>query len=290
MGSFGGPATTWYLENRLAASPERDLILAIGYQQEDEPGKAEPLYRQLTEFPESWNNLGVLLQDSGKSAEARQAFEQAVRLDPDMPEARWNLDHKAQTFWTELHQKFVPDRGMIAPPSREHFIAAFGASSPGRLALQALAGPFTGYAIMQSNARFVIPRPFVAGFILTVIEVAAALLILFAVPLRDVTQPAYRSQAIVEYLVPGTAPQWRVWGGIVLVVWSAFLLQWLASMAGIGTVAFGGFPNIQRFFGVPAAPQPANVFQLNAPYMLAGMLLLYAINAVLVWRGSRARM
>jgi hypothetical protein len=287
MGNLGGPTTRWYLENRLPASPERDLLLAIGYQDESQTAKAEQLYRQLPQFSESWNNLGALLQKSGKTADARQAFEQALRLDPGMPDARWNLEHKVLDSWTEMHQKLVPDRAMVAPPSREQFLRAFGVGSPFQFALQALGGPFTAYAMMQASARFVIPRPFSAAFILTVAEFAAALIILLALPYRDVTQPAYRSQTVLEYLLPGISPQWRQWGGIVLVAWAAFLLQWLVSFSRIGTVAFGGFPNIQRAFAVPAAPQPASVFQENAPYMLASLALLYAINAVLIRRSRR---
>jgi tetratricopeptide (TPR) repeat protein len=287
MGNFGGPATTWYFENRLADRPESELLLAIAYQDEGRNDKAEQLYRKLNRFPESWNNLGVLLQDSGKTAEAQQAYEEAVRLDPSMPDARWNLEHKPNDFWTGMHQKYVPDRGMIAPPSREHFMTAFGLGSPVQFGLQALAGAFTGYAMLRANARFVIPRPFDAGFILTLAEIAIGFLLLFVLPYRDVTQPAYRSQTVIEYLLPGIAPQWGQRGGIVLVAWAAFLVQWIASLAGLGTAAFGGFPNIQRAFGVPSTAPPSNVFQLNAPYMLGGIVLLYAINAILLARARR---
>src|SRR5581483_10136733 len=258
-GNLGGPTTIWYLQNRVAASPERDLLLATAYQQDGQPDKAEPLYRQLSTFAESWNNLGVLLQDSGKTTEAQQAFQHALQLDPAMPDANWNLDHKPQGFWAEMHEKFLPARGMIAPPSREHYLRAFGVSVP-HVAVQALGGPFTGYAMLETNARFVIPKPFSAAFVLTTAEIIVTLLILLVLPYRDVTQPAYGSQRIFEYLLPGIAPQWRQWGGIALVVWAALLLQWLASLAGIGTVAFGGFPNIQRAFAVPVTTQPSNVF------------------------------
>lgn len=288
MGNLGGPAATRYLQNRLSPSPERDLILAIGYQQEAQTAKAEELYRQLPQFPESWNNLGVALQDSGKTAEAREAFEQALRLDPGMPDAQWNLNRKPASFWAELHQRFVPDRGMIAPPSREHFMQAFGVDWK-RFAWQSLAGPVTGYVMMRANARFVIPRPFGMAFVLTVVEVGVAFLVLLVLPYRDVTQPAYRTHIVLEHLLPGTSPQWRQWGGIVLVAWVALLLQLIASIAGIGTIAFGGFPNVQRAFAVPVTTQPLNVFQQNAPYMLGGMALLYLFNIALIWRGSRTR-
>jgi len=92
---------------------------------------------------------------------------------------------------------------------------------------------------------------------------------------------------VIEYLLPGIAPQWRQGGVIVLVAWAAFVVQWIASFAGLGTAAFGGFPNIQRAFGVPSTGQPSNVFQLNAPYMVGGLVLLYAINAFVLARARR---
>ena len=62
MGSLAGPVTVWHLENRLSPTPERDLLLATAYQQDGANDKAERLYRNLPDFAESWNNLGVLLR------------------------------------------------------------------------------------------------------------------------------------------------------------------------------------------------------------------------------------
>jgi Tfp pilus assembly protein PilF len=294
-GSLAGPVTTSYIEKNLPPSPERDLLLATGYQQEGQTDKAEQLYNgPVLGFAEGWNNRGALFQESGRTSEARAAFGQALSLDPNMPEARWNSEHKSVNFWTEMHQKYVPDRPMIAPPSREHFLRAVGLGSPYQLALQALGGPFTGYGIGERGdfgesrmLRFVIPRPFSVAFVLTLAQVIAAVLILLIVPYRDVTQPAFESQTLVEYVLPGTASQWRQFGGIVLLVWAALLLQWLTSRANIATFAFGGFPNIQRAFSVPVTSQPSDVFQSNAPYMLAGLVLLYVLNTVLILRSRR---
>lgn len=82
MGSFGAPPVVPVVQSRLPASPERDLLLALAYQQAGETDKAEELYRKLPDFPEAWNDLGALLKESGREQEARQAFEQALRLQP----------------------------------------------------------------------------------------------------------------------------------------------------------------------------------------------------------------
>ena len=144
-----------------------------------------------------------------------------------------------------------------------------------------------GRAAMPRNLAFRAARPQRnASFACAALTLPAALLILLLLPYRDVTQPAYSLQRVLEYLLPGISPQWRQWGGLALVTWAALLLQWLASLARIGTVAFGGFPNTQRAFGVPVTAEPVNVFQLNAPYVVAGIVLLYTINAVLVRRSN----
>lgn len=144
MGSLGGPVTTWYLENRLPRTPERDLLLAIAYQQSGENEKAARLYRSLPQFAESWNNLGVILKDDAKEGEAHRAFEKALELDPGLAEAALNLGRPARSFWTELHQKYVPGRPMLTPPQRERMVNAFLGGSPRQVYLRAFLYGFSG--------------------------------------------------------------------------------------------------------------------------------------------------
>lgn len=144
MGSYAGPVTAWYLENRLPATPERDLLLAFSYQQSGENDKAERLYRSLPNFAESWNNLGVILKTAGKEQEARQAFEHALQLDPGLAEAALNLGRSPQSYWTELHQKYLPGRTMLAPPRKEYTLRTYLGGSFAQLCRRALGGPFFG--------------------------------------------------------------------------------------------------------------------------------------------------
>jgi Flp pilus assembly protein TadD len=45
----------------------------------------------------AWINLGTALAQTGKRAEAREAFERALQLDPQDPRARDNLRELEQT-------------------------------------------------------------------------------------------------------------------------------------------------------------------------------------------------
>jgi tetratricopeptide (TPR) repeat protein len=142
-GTYAGPITIDCFEHHLPPTPERDLLLAIAYQQDGQLEKAERFYRNLPQFAEGWNNLGVILKEAGKDQEARAAFEKALALDPKMAEAALNLGRPPSDFWTEQHQKYLPGRPMIAPPRGPEFDAALLGGSPARVYLKALAGPFS---------------------------------------------------------------------------------------------------------------------------------------------------
>ncbi len=144
MGNFGGPVLINMLETGgLPPSPYHDLFLAFAYQQDGQPEKAERLYRVLPQFAESWNNLGVILKNAGKAAEAKQAFERALQLDPALAEAALNLGQPPADLWTELHQEYLPGQPMLAPPRENQWKQAFEGGSKIRIYLRALLGPFS---------------------------------------------------------------------------------------------------------------------------------------------------
>jgi tetratricopeptide (TPR) repeat protein len=145
MGSLAGPANTYYLQNRFPETPERNLFLALAYQQGGENEKAEPLYRALPQFAESWNNLGVILENSGRHEEAKRAFEEALKLDAGLAEAALNLGQVPQSYWTELHHKYLPDRPMIAPPQHDRWVKLALGCSIRQVYLRALYVGFSGF-------------------------------------------------------------------------------------------------------------------------------------------------
>jgi Flp pilus assembly protein TadD len=72
---------------------------ALTWRQSGNYASAETLYRAtLAENPDAWiahNNLGKLLADDGRNAEARMHFSEAARLDPDVAEHHMNLGRLA---------------------------------------------------------------------------------------------------------------------------------------------------------------------------------------------------
>ena len=114
------------LESGVPGNPERDLLLAIAYQRDGQSERAAKLYQSLPQFAESWNNLGVLLKDSGKTEESRRAFEEALQQRADFPEAEWNLGKPARGDWVKLHEQYVPDKPMMTVPSRGQVLKAYG--------------------------------------------------------------------------------------------------------------------------------------------------------------------
>ncbi len=290
MGSFAGPLNTWYLENKLPATPERDLLAAMARQHSGEREAAERMYHGLPQFAQSWNNLGALLKEAGKDDEARQAFEKALALDPALAEAALNLGQPASTLWTELHQRYVPDRPMLAVPSREQGLRAIVGGSREQLYVRSLAGPFAGanVARIANLPAFVgVDPPGVMVFLMVM-----AFGLLFVARHREVTQPPGRRHWIWELLAPGTSPRWGVLGGVALAAWFYLVLQCICMM-GLGTpyLLLGvAVPNLSRAYLVPNADAAAVLRFLNPSWLwiYAAPALLFLLNLVLVLRGRKA--
>lgn len=296
MGSFSGPVNPSWIADNVPASPERDFFLALAYQQGGENEKAEPLYRRRPEFAESWNNLGVLLKEAGRGNE-RQAFERALTIDPALQEAAFNLGRPAQSLWTQIHQEYLPGRPMIAPPKREYMWRTLSGGSPAAMYARALAGP--GVLLHGGRARMIaqiLPWESSTTAItiwLTVVLVAMllAVAILVLVPYSEVTQPAGGNYWMLEVLFPGVCRAWRWGAGLVLLLWSYFVVQgglllwrgtpYLFTMAATG--------NFARAVGVPADESAVRALLLvpSSLWVYAAPALLFGANLFLVLRARR---
>lgn len=71
------------------------LLLGVAQAQTQQLGQARTTFENMTkrypELPEAHNNLGLVLAALGQSAEAKQAFEQALRANPGFDLAKKNL-------------------------------------------------------------------------------------------------------------------------------------------------------------------------------------------------------
>jgi hypothetical protein len=214
-GSLASPPNIDYLEGRAVASKERNLLLAVAYQQSGDDEKAERLYRELPDFAESWNNLGVLLKKAGKDAEARPAFEQALRLDPQLPEAQLNLSGSATDYWTRQYARLFPGRPMLAVPQGDNFLKVFYRGSFGQMCLRALAGP-----LLMRPEEAKIPGPFGSGGEMDLrhamsIWLVAVLAWLMIVPRLRVSAPDGKLAVIGEALLPGSSRTFLKLGGVL---------------------------------------------------------------------------
>ena len=297
MGKLAGPATIASFEE-LPQTAERDFLLALAYQQDGQRDKAERLYRQLPQYAESWNNLGVILKKAGREQEAQQAFEQALRLNPQLAEAALNSGRPPQGLWAEAHAKYLPGQPMLAPPRGRLWHGAFFGGHPAALWLRALAGPFATAKparMIPDLFDFLFERSRTrnwAAFMFICLGVAAAglaLALIFWIPARDVTQPPDKSQIWWEVLFPGTSPAWGLLGGIVLVAWIYLGLQDVL-LWGAGTpriVTRGSLPNLVSAFAVPGADHARVLREYINPswvWVYLAPALLFAANLILVLR------
>jgi hypothetical protein len=260
-GSLAGPETAWYLENRFPPSQQRDLLLALSCQQSGENGKAERLYRELPKFAESWNNLGVLLQSQGKTAEARNAFESALKANPALAEAELNLRGDAKDFWTTQYKRLFPGRPMLAFPGGDTIQTALAGRPPWQSYLRMLGGAL----IPPTHQQDVWPEALlkdVRGFFLGMLSLVIALL-LVAPRVRVSTAPGVGSR-VADVLLPGSARAWLRFGGVLSGI---TMSAWWCLLG-----AFTRFPGVPRFS------------VSERVFLGTGAVLLFAVNLLLVIR------
>lgn len=80
----------------LAAEEEMAKLRALGYLGPSESAQAPPALLaaggpDATRTASSWNNAGLVLRGEHRDAEAREAFERALALEPGLAAAQWNL-------------------------------------------------------------------------------------------------------------------------------------------------------------------------------------------------------
>lgn len=283
-GSLLGPSSLYSLESRVAKSPERDLLLAVAYQRDGQPEKAASLYRSLPQLAESWNNLGVLLKNTGDAEGSRRSFEQALRLRPDFPEAEWNLGKPARGEWVKWHEQYAANKPMMTVPTRVQVLKAYGIREDSFGWATVMSGPLEKDDDVN---RFFRPRGRMRAGVL--IFLATGALILVFVRPREVLLAPPRRQIVLELLFPGTARIWGTLGG------SALLAACYASSAlwPPGWTRMYSYMNygtsFRRFplpFSITMGGAPAFLSPIPSFWWLVGLMTLNA-GVVLLWKWRR---
>ena len=119
---------------------------------------------------------------------------------------------------------------MLAVPSgATTYLALRGPFS--RLLYHVLGGPFTGSRGLQQFWEYVW-FPLKPLTIIGLVLIAGFSISALFLPYHEVTQRPGRFHWTIEFFVPGTAPQWRYWGGLVLCAFIYGLLEcalWLGT-------------------------------------------------------------
>jgi tetratricopeptide (TPR) repeat protein len=274
-------------------SPERELLRGLSAQQSGQSSEAEQIYRSLPQFAESWNNLGVLLKEHGKDAEAMQAFRQALERDPQLSEATLNLGRGATDDWTTQYQRYYPGRPMIAVPRTDHNERAFLGGSVPRAALRVVSRPFEIIQLIHRLGGDSGPSiaPLMGMLAFGLFGLLFAILLVTVAPKRDVTVPPGKGEWIWSAVVPGLGPQWGVLSCLVLFAWSYLVIQLVLFLI-LGTpyvITFLSIPNLTRNYGVSSPPLLRQLGVLNPGWfaIYAAPALLFAANALLVLRNRR---
>jgi len=252
-GTLAAPSTRQFLQHRLAATPDRDFLMALSLQQGGDYAAATQLYQRLPQYAESWNNLGTIWRMHGREADAIGAFQKSLQAEPTLAEAAFNLGRPTTNYWTQIHQQYVPNTPMLALPPKRVWVNAYVGSPPlKRLALASL-GPLHPWHL-DINSMTIATGVTKASYILWAIFATALVLTVwqFAFPRQTVQQPPGIGGKVLGILFPGTAREWGYAGGLVLVVWIFLLLQliltkWVGSPYIMSDIAV---PNLVKAYGI----------------------------------------
>jgi tetratricopeptide (TPR) repeat protein len=280
LGEIAGPDDIEYFRERLPASPERDLLLAIAHHTTGDLTEAERRYRQLPQFAVSWNNLGVILARTRRADEAQQAFQRALALSPTLAEATLNTGGLPKSFEAEMHQQYAPVRKMIALPDREHLLRAhLGREWTDRYRAM-WRGPLGDF--LRTGLRWRVEAATWLGRarLLSVAMAILALAICVVAPLVRSVPPMAMPLPVIERVVPGLSPAWGWAGGPMLLAWCALLLALVTSI--------GWTPAV---FAQPAQPDVIGAFGLlpaGAGAAEGSSLAPLGVAAVAIWAGNVA--
>ena len=289
-GNLASSSTRQFLEHRLAATSERDFLMAFSFERGGDDATATRLYQQLPQYAESWNNLGAIWRMQGREADAVGAFQQALRQNSALAEAAFNLGLPTSNYWAQIHRQYAPNTPMVAPPPRRVWLNAFAGGPLSRRLVLASLGPLHPWQWNMNNLA-VTSGAVKAGSVVWVLSeiILVLTVLLFVFPSLPVQYAPGIGGKILGIVFPGTSREWGYAGGLVLVAWIFLMLQ-LIMTRWVGSpyiLTYIGTPNIVRAYGAGTSPEqaislinPGWIWLYLAPAVLALFNLMVSFPAI----------
>lgn len=269
MGTYGGAWFYDQLQRPARINLDAQLLYGLAAQLDDDDVQARRYYRAAEEAgqPSSaaaciQNNLGVLLQQQGDPALAREAWRAALAQSPELSAALYNLQGDQGS---EFQQRYRPLQPALCYPDQRNMVSALGGSLLRQLdwlwqrpiaALNATPTGLPAWAQWTWIAALLAACAYVA-LLLPLPPLPQQLRSLGGLP----RSALFRALAL---LFPGVALLEGVWGGLLLLLWSALLIAGLSRLG-------------------------LNLGGLTLPWglIVAGLALGYLINLFALWLGQR---
>ena len=213
-----------YLERTDLQGARGAFIRGYAEQIAGEARDAQADYETAAGYAPAVNNLGVLTEDAN-------LFQQAVDLEPNLPEARYNLGEPQNENPIFLFQeRYRPDQALLATPTQDDFRNAVSGTWN-----DALAGAFTNPWGELRGARPALFSPllwtlFIVLFFLLLLYNAVFLFMPRARSGRNA--PRTLVYQVLAVLVPGSGLADEAWGFFLIVPWAIVGLDILAQLAG----------------------------------------------------------
>lgn len=269
------------------------FVFALALQKAGDTARAEEIYRTL-DHPRALNNVGVILYREGRTDEANALFQEALKRDPDLAEAAFNLGHTVSHPRTHRAVHYQIPGPLLAMASLD-------------LWGQALSGPFRISSVLNAfDHAFSLsrveasPPVHTAGFslshlniwILALLSAAAIAGILSRRPL-DLVQPSWnirRPAFVLHLVIPGTARKLHMVGPPVLALFVFSLMAHLVLMRSGGTATdileAISMPSLEQFYGVFEWVVPPSERWVRS--LTSAWWIIWMINAwVVCWPATR---
>ncbi|WP_237724745.1 hypothetical protein [Deinococcus alpinitundrae] len=258
IGTYGG---AWFYGglDRLELTPSRETALLRGLaaqQGGDDPAARSTYESAAAPLPCAQNNLGVLAQDRGDTAQARELWRVSLSAAPDLLAPAYNLGLEPAAPEAAFQREYRSEARLCYPDQRA-LVRALGGSLAGQLRALII-NPWS--ALMATPTRLSTPLQAVWVSLLLLGYALGVVWLLTPAPSGEPRPGRPALFRLLALLLPGSALLDGAWGVVLLLGWAAALSSWLAG---------------RGWLEVPYLPGP-----VSPSLLLIILAVVYALNTV----------